>query len=114
MLSQLSDDDPCAGLDFQASSCETKLEKCFEEKFSAEMKDFFIERAIQFKQWKYLDKSSTTRAKTALLNLRKGVGISIQWSIIIFANNEAGSCPNATPREQGMLAEFEDCIIESR
>ena len=51
MLSQLSDDDPCAGLDFQASSCETKLEKCFEEKFSAEMKDFFIERAIQFKQW---------------------------------------------------------------
>ena len=51
MLSQFSDDDPCAGLDFQEATCETKLEKCFENKFSAEMKDFFVERAIQFKQW---------------------------------------------------------------
>ena len=51
MLSQFSDEDPCAGLDFQEATCETKLEKCFEKRFSAEMKDFYVERAIQFKQW---------------------------------------------------------------
>ena len=56
MLSQFSDEDPCAGLDFQEATCETKLEKCFEKKFPAEMKDFYVERAIQFKQWMVLAK----------------------------------------------------------
>ena len=51
MLSEFTDDDPCAGLDFHKSKCGTKLEKCFEKKFSAEMEEFFVERAIQFKQW---------------------------------------------------------------
>ena len=51
MLSQLSDDDPCSGLDFTRATCGKSLEKCYDKKFSVDMKDFFVERAIQFKQW---------------------------------------------------------------
>lgn len=51
MLSQFSDEEPCAGLDFYKSSCDTKLEKCFSDQHALELTDFYIERAIQFKQW---------------------------------------------------------------
>ena len=75
MLSQFSDEDPCAGLDFQKATCETKLEKCFEKKFSAEMKDFFVERAIQFKQWMIFAKKllDIHHAKESLDNILKFV-----------------------------------------
>ena len=75
MLSQFSDEDPCAGLDFQKATCETKLEKCFEKKFSAEMKDFFVERAIQFKQWMIFAKKllDIHHAKESLDNFFKAV-----------------------------------------
>lgn len=51
MLSQFTEEEPCAGLDFYQHSCERKLEKCYSQEFILEWRDFYIERAIQFKQW---------------------------------------------------------------
>ena len=66
MLSQLSDSQPCSGLSFSSSLCQTAVEKCYSQQFSAEMKDFFLERAIQFKQWMVLAKKllDITHAKS--------------------------------------------------
>ena len=66
MLSQFSDEDACAGLDFERSKCGKLLEKCFDKQFSLEMKDFFIEKAIQFKQWMIFAKKmlENTHAKS--------------------------------------------------
>ena len=66
MLSQLSDTEPCSGLQFNSGSCLAMVEKCYSPQFSAEMKDFFLERAIQFKQWMVLAKKllDITHAKS--------------------------------------------------
>ena len=66
MLSQLADSEPCSGLQFNSGSCLSMVEKCYSPQFSAEMKDFFLERAIQFKQWMVLAKKllDITHAKS--------------------------------------------------
>ena len=66
MLSQLSHTEPCSGLQFNSDSCLALVEKCYSPQFSAEMKDFFLERAIQFKQWMVLAKKllDITHAKS--------------------------------------------------
>ena len=66
MLSQLADTEPCSGLQFNSGSCLSMVEKCYSPQFSAEMKDFFLERAIQFKQWMVLAKKllDITHAKS--------------------------------------------------
>ena len=66
LLSELSDSEPCSGLQFSGSACQDQVEKCYSHQFSAEMKDFFLERAIQFKQWMVLAKKllDITHAKS--------------------------------------------------
>ena len=66
MLSQLAESEPCSGLQFNSGSCLSMVEKCYSPQFSAEMKDFFLERAIQFKQWMVLAKKllDITHAKS--------------------------------------------------
>ena len=67
MLSQLSEKDPCSGLEFPGTDlCQLTVEQCYSQQFSAEMKDFFLERAIQFKQWMVLAKKllDITHAKS--------------------------------------------------
>ena len=51
MLAQLDVEAGCAGLDFGNSDCDRIMEKCFDREFRIEMRDFFLEKAIQFKQW---------------------------------------------------------------
>lgn len=44
----------CDGLDFRKSYCVRMLKKCFKRDYRQKFEDFFLEKAIQFKQWIFL------------------------------------------------------------
>ena len=66
MLTKLGVETSCDGFDFRNSYCDKRLEKCFESNFRMEMRDFFLEKAINLKQWIFLAKKllDNTRAKS--------------------------------------------------
>ena len=41
----------CEVFDSVNSDCDGDLKECFDKKFQIEMKDFYLEKAIQLKQW---------------------------------------------------------------
>ena len=56
LIGNLDAESSCDDLDFRKSDCEKGLEKCFESEFIVNIEDFFIEKAIQLKQWIFLAK----------------------------------------------------------
>ena len=54
MLTKLDFKSSCDQLAFEKIGCGKVLEKCFERDFIMEMKDFFLEKAINLKQWIFL------------------------------------------------------------
>jgi hypothetical protein len=56
ILTNLDVETSCDGFDFENSDCDRGLEKCFEEEFIREMRDFYLEKAINFQQWIFLAK----------------------------------------------------------
>ena len=54
MLTKLDFKSSCDQLAFEKIGCDKVLEKCFERDFIMEMKDFFLEKAINLKQWIFL------------------------------------------------------------
>ena len=66
MLTKLAVETSCDGFDFINSDCDKGLEKCFESDFRMEMRDFFLEKAVNMKQWIFLAKKllDNTHAKS--------------------------------------------------
>ena len=56
LIGNLDTESSCDDLDFRKSDCEKGLKKCFESEFIVNIEDFFIEKAIQLKQWIFLAK----------------------------------------------------------
>ena len=54
MLSKLGVETSCDSLDFHHSACVEGLGKCFQEEFVMKMRDFYIAKAINIKQWIFL------------------------------------------------------------
>ena len=54
LQSKLSIETSCDGLDFQNGECIKVLKTCFKKDFILETKDFFMEKAINLKQWIFL------------------------------------------------------------
>ena len=66
MLRKLGVETSCDGFDFINSDCDKGLDKCFENGLRMEMRDFYIEKAINMKQWIFLAKKllDNTHAKS--------------------------------------------------
>ena len=56
IIGNLDFESSCDDLDFKKSDCDKGLSKCFDSEFKIKIKDFFTEKAIQFKQWIFLAK----------------------------------------------------------
>ena len=54
LLSKLDVGESCEWFDFGVSDCDKELENCFDQRFIIEMKDYFLEKAINIKQWIFL------------------------------------------------------------
>ena len=66
LLTKLDMRESCEWFDSVISECDKKLEKCNSREFRVEMSDYFIEKAINIKQWIFLAQKllNNTHAKS--------------------------------------------------